>query len=413
MVERAAIFAFALVVCTAQAQEPGPGDTVANRARPEVDGVEHRLGAFMLSSTIALSSELDDNIYADATGAVADRADRLEPAFALESNWTKHALELGGRATGVRYVDHPAEDHENGRLWLDARLDVRESSLITAALRLDREHEGRDSPDDEDADGRTLFFTEFASLSYSNHGARLGVDVSAESRTLDFDDGFRAADATRINNDDRDRRDVRATTRLSVRLGPDYGVFVQASAGSLRYDQQFDDRGFERSSDGTEYAVGFSMDHGVVFGDFYVGHRSQQYDDARFSTIEGASFGGQLTWNVTRLTSLTASARRSVDPTTIVGVSGVDATSVALAADHELRRNVIVSLRLAERTEAFKGRERTDDIPRAAIMCRYLVNRRLHVVAGYTRERRSSTGAERSAFEYSRGAYLVQLQGYL
>ena len=410
---RRLIAALALLACAAGAQEPGPGDTVADRPRPEVDGVEHRLRGFMLSTTVAVSREIDDNIYAERDNAVADRADRLQPKLALESSWNKHALGLGGDATVVRYAEHPGEDHENGSLWLDARLDVSDASRVTTALRRDRDHEGRDSPDDADGDGRTPFVTESARLSYSNRGSRFGFDLSAESRTLDFEDGVRAEDATSINNDDRDRRDARATARLGLTLGPQYGVFLEASTGSLTYAQRFDDNGYARSSDGSEYAVGVALDRGVVFGDFFVGRRLQQFDDPRFSTIDGPSFGGQLTWNVTRLTSLTALARRSVDPTTIVGVAGIDATLVELGADHELRRNVVVSLRLRERTEDFKGADRTDDIPGAAFTCRYLVNRRLHVIAGYTRERRSSTGAERSAFEYSRSLYLVQLQGHL
>lgn len=407
------IVAAAFVACAARAQEPGPGDTVADRARPEVDGVVHRLGAFVLETTLAASSELDDNIYADRDSAVADQARRLEPKLALLSSWAKHSLRLGADATTVRYADHPAEDHENGSLWLDGRLDVDDSSEVTAALRRDRDHEGRESPDDAGGDSPTRFVTETAWVSYSKRGARFGVDLSAESRTLDFDDSFRTQDAATINNDDRDRRDARVAARLGLNLGPEYGVFLETGAGSLTYAQRFDDSGFERSSDGKEWAVGVSLDRGVVFGELFVGRRSQHYEDARFSTIEGPSFGGKLTWNVTRLTSLTAVARRSVDPTTIVGVAGIDATLVELAADHELRRNVIVSLRFRERTEDFKGKDRTDDIPSAAITCRYLVNRRLHLVGGYTSETRSSTGAQRSDFEYSRGVYLVGLQGYL
>ena len=160
--------------------------------------------------------------------------------------------------------------------------------------------------------------------------------------------------------------------------------------------------------------LGIALDRsGIVYGDFFAGYRTQEFDDARFEDVDGPTFGTDLTWNVTALTTLTALAERVLEDTTIVGVSGIESTRFRLGSDHELRRNLILSLAIETEEEDFQGVDETDDIRGVSFTMRYLMNRRLHLFGGYRTERRSSTAPAPSAFEYDKHVYFVEVQGHL
>jgi hypothetical protein len=409
-----AVSALAAIAGLAQGQGLPPGATVIERERPEVDAVSRDVGAFELGAVLAFGSERDDNVFAERDGTRADTALWVQPAFDLASNWTRHALSLAGDFKTVRYHEYDSEDYDDSGVSLRTRLDIRDLSALS--LDLDRREgaETRESPDDRGADRRTQFNTELARLAYSNRRTRLRLDLETEWARLDFKDAFRSSDASTINNDDRDRRETLARARVGYQVATDYGLFAQAVVNDRSYDQVLDDDGFDRSSSGWELVLGVALDRSdIVFGDFFAGYRKQEFADPRFEDVEAPTFGAELTWNVTGLTTLSALAERVLEDTTIVGVSGIQSTRLRLGSDHELRRNLIVSVAIENEEEDFQGTDQTDDIRRLNLTVRYLMNRRLHLVGGYRNERRSSTAAAPLAFEYSKDVYFVQLQGHL
>jgi hypothetical protein len=379
-----------------------------------VDGAEHRLGAFDLATTLAFGNEHDDNVFAERTTVRADNAFWLEPAFQLESGWSRHALSLAGSMKTVHYRQYSTEDHDDNDLRVAARLDVHDRSNVSLNLSSTKSHEGRESPDDRGGDQRTPLDTDLARLTYSTERTRFGLEVETQWLRADFDDTFRSRDSVIINNDDRDRRETSARARVGYDAAESYGFFVQASTNDRAYDQLRDDAGFNRTSNGWDLVLGVALDRsGIVFGDFFAGYRRQEFDDSRFETVKGPTFGAEVTWNLTQLTTLTAIGERILEDTTIVGASGIESTRLRVSADHELRRNLIVSVSLASEEEDFQGIDQTDDIRSVGLTVRYLPNRRLHVGGGYRSERRSSAPPVPNAFVYSKHVYFVELQGHL
>jgi hypothetical protein len=379
-----------------------------------VDGAEHRLGAFDLATTLAFGAEHDDNVFAERTAERADNALWLEPAFRLESDWSRHSLSVGGDMKTVRFRRYSTEDHDDNDLRVAARLDVHDWSNVSLDLSSTKSHEGRESPEDRGGDRRTPLDTDVARLKFSSQRTRLQLDLEMQWMRVDFDDTFRSRDLAIINNDDRDRHETDARARVGHEVAAGYELFLQAAVNDRNYDQLRDDAGFNRNSNGWDLVLGVAMDRSdVLFGDFFAGYRRQQFDDSRFETVKGPTFGGELTWNLTQLTTITASGERVLEDTTILRASGIESTRFRLSADHELRRNVIVSLMLASEEEDFQGIDQTDDIRTAGLTVRYLTNRRLHLSGGYRSERRSSSVTAPNAFAYSKDVYFVQLQGHL
>jgi hypothetical protein len=217
-----------------------------------------------------------------------------------------------------------------------------------------------------------------------------------------------------VDNSDRDRDRLRGRLRVGYQIADTYGVFVEGDATKVDYDRKVDFRGFERSSDGWELLVGSTIDlGGKAFGEFYAGYRHWSYDDSRFENVSGPTFGADLTWNLTGLTTLTFSAARTIESTTIQNAAGIERTAFGLAADHELLRNLILSAMLSAASEDFQGVDRKDDVFAAGAGAKYLLNRHLYAYLGYHYERRDTSPSTPGGREYAVNALYLRLQGNL
>ena len=278
-----------LVGQTAVGQEMARNETVANRARPELDALGIHLGGFLLFPELAVSGMRNSNIYADDVDEISDSIYVLSPRVNLKSNWNNHALNFGVDADIYEYRDYSTEDREDYSVWGEGRLDTGRSRFFLGEVSHRRLHEDRGSPDDVRGIEPTAYDRDEIAISYQapRGQRRLYTQFFGEHRILDFEDTPGATGI--INNDDRDRRKMSGTARLGYGLQSTYAVFLQGSAHSVEYDSQFDDSGFERSSTGYEVALGTTLDFsGETFGDIFVGYLSETYDDARFDRIDGS-----------------------------------------------------------------------------------------------------------------------------
>ncbi len=389
-------------------------ETVANRARPELDPSGVPMGGFRLYPQLAITLEHNNNIFADGLAVLSDVIYVVSPEFEFRSDWNNHAVDLGAAADISRFTDFEGEDHSDLDVWANGRLDISRSAFLAGSFEHLTRHEGRDSADDVRGEERTRFDVDSIAVSYQlRPGVRkFRAFLEAEVANLDFYDVL-GAEGT-INNDDRDRRQVSGTMRIGYDALPTNSFFFQASAESTEYDSQFDDAGFERSSNGYEFAVGSTLDYsGVTFGEVFVGYRSRSYDDQRYEKIDGLSFGAEVAWNLSRLTTVTISGSRTVEATTIVDAAGIQATKFRLGVQHELLRNLILSLAWTTSQDDYRGIDRKDDNDVIAFGARYLMNRRVELVLGYAHRRRDTTPDTIDGFAFSRDVYTATIEVHL
>ncbi|MBT8081704.1 MAG: outer membrane beta-barrel protein [Gammaproteobacteria bacterium] len=385
------------------AQELAANETVANRYRPALDPLGIRVGGFQLFPELEIAAVQNDNIFAREDDKTSDVTYVFEPRIELTSNWSRHALDAGVHAAIRRFRDNGGEDHEDYTIWAGGRVDVSRSGHLASEMRHARRHEDRESPNDLQGLERTAFDVNSVAVSYRIRPDvnRLYARLEGEYRDFAFEDTLGPSGL--INNADRDRRVLSGTLRLGYAPTPYYSLFLQAETRSTRYDDQIDDAGFQRDSDADEISFGVAVDYsGLIFGDIFVGRRSDKYSDPRFADIDGSSFGANLAWNITGLTTLSISGRRSVEPTTIVDVSGIVETRFGLRVDHELRRNLILGLEWSKVDEDFDGILRKDDIDTVDFSARYLMNRRAELVLAYSHRDRDSSPVTATGFRYSR-----------
>ena len=377
------------------------GATVRGRNRPDYDPQGLPVGPFVILPELVVAPTFDDNIFRDETGERADLITVISPTVAVESDWTRHSLNFQAGADIGLYYDNDEEDYEDFAFGADGRLDITRNTFVSLDASFQNLHEDRGSPDDVRGSEPTEFDRINAELRGSHRFGRFTGTIGGELLRTDFDDTPRAGGLTDINNDDRDRNRYEGFAQLNYEIVPDYSAFVRGSGNVVEYDDTLDDAGLERSGHGYGIDAGIEIDFGgIIFGDFFAGYRIQERDDDALPTIEGVSFGGDITWNVTQLTTVTGTLEREIRETTQLGSAGSFDTTLAIQVDHELLRNLIVSLNVSGNENDFDGIDRTDYDLVGGVSVDYFLNRYLFFGAVYEHIERISEGNAQGA-DYS------------
>jgi hypothetical protein len=289
-----------------QVDDPRRGDTVEGRARPEYDPLGQRIGAFVLFPELVLQEQYESNIFFRLT---------------LRSDWNNHLLQLESGGDFGFYADNTDENYQDYFVGASGRVDIKRSTQLRLRTRYSRDHESRESPDDADAVAGARVADEPTEIDIYSAGAALRHDFGRINATLGgtFDRlSFQDPDAIgggTINEHDRDRNIYEGSLRVGYQIQPRYEAFVRGSYNQRDYDGL--DDGVDRDSEGYGAAVGMEVDFGgVIFGDFFAGYRYQNYDDSTLDSLSGFGAGGEITWNVTKLTTIIGSLTGDLAETT-------------------------------------------------------------------------------------------------
>lgn len=404
--------AFLLSSASASAQRNQPLETVANRDRPALDALGIRFASYTLASSLSVRSTYNDNIFADESITAEDFIYSIAPAMTLESDWNNHFLSLEAEADIGRYEDNDAEDYDDYSFRADGRLDITRRSYVAGHVLHSQNHEDRTSAEDVAEASLTEYSVDSAAVTYFRQPNRFFLRLNLTMRETDYDDA-----QTRfavLNNDDRDRRQTEQAVRLGYEFLPGSSMYLQGTINSWKYDQRIDDAGFQRSSDGYEVVFGASRAiSGISSVGAFVGFRSQDLDDPRFETVDGISFGADITWNVTNLITLNVEARRTIEPTTILGASSINATNYGLTIDYELLRRLILSANIEIANDNYEGLDRKDEVFSSGFGMKFMLNRNLYIYLGYEYERRQVRPQDFGDDDYRLNTGFVRLQGQL
>jgi len=383
------------------------GKTVFERQRPELDPLGVRMGGFILYPSLEVGEEYNDNIFATDTGTIDDFITRITPKVSLRSNWNNHALNFfGGGVIGLHH-DNSKEDFEDFNVGTTGRLDVRRNTQIRARLEFQHRHVKRSDPDDTGATEPTEYDVYIGQLERFQRFNRLNFTLGGSFERQDYDD-----DAV-TNNDDRDRNDIEVSLRAGYEIVPQYEAFVRTAYSIREYDDGHDDSGLDRDSQGYEVVAGVAVDFGgILFGDFFAGYMSRDYDDTTLSSVDGPTVGADITWNVTPLTTFIGTIKREIlESTSGDGMgnfaSGRFFTTVGVSAQHELLRNLLLGANISYSNDDYKGIDRTDNVFKLGLNANYMMNRNLYLRGGYSLRAKDSDVA---GADYVENVVFVRLQ---
>ena len=398
--------------------------SVYERARPDYSAPGARTGSFLFNPTIEAGVKYDSNIFASRAGATQSIAGEIDdfifqvkPGFSLASDWNQNYFRFFGDADIVKYGDNGGEDYEDFNIGADGRIDVSRGTFINYGASFSEKHEDRGAPDSaSNAAEQTTYESFKASLGFVRDLSLVSLAVDGKYEKLDYDDAALNGGGS-LNNDDRDRDRWEGSLRLGYEVDDYYETFIRLTANRVEYDDSQEDGGPQRNSDGYEVVVGAAFDiTGTSQGEIFGGYIKQNYDSDSLEGIDDFTFGASMLWNPTGLTSVRTAVVRSVTETTLaaensaglrVGASGVLNTLFSVDLEHELQRNVLLKGTASYTRSDYKNVIRDDDLFKATLGARYLLNRNFAVDAAYTFDARDTS---ESGQDYKRHIFMVSLK---
>ena len=279
------------------------------------------------------------------------------------------------------------------------RIDVGTATAINLGVRFADEREGRGFlpiPEQAAELGKASAVTGAAGIVTTLNRVRLSADVNVGDYSYDpvprigggsFDQRF------------RDRKEDRLTGRVEYALSPDTALLAQVATTSVDFREI---GGPTRDYRNTEALVGANFElSSLMRGEVAVGWLSQEFDARGASSQDGLGLRAAVDWFPSRLTTIGAFAARTNDPSWDPRSASTETTTFGANVNQEVRRNLLLGLRLETGARDYRGIDRSDDFLRAGVNATYLVNRRFRLGAGidYTNETSSGrlTGPEYAA----------------
>jgi hypothetical protein len=388
-----------LMAYGAHGQEPDPNVSVAGRPRPDYDPLGIRAGGFLLYPSTSVAGSYTDNVFATEDDTDDDFFFNFLPALAVRSNFPRHAIAWTTEANIARHVSETDEDYEDFGTALTGRLDITRDNRLTAGVNFAREHESRDDPEDPGADVTD------EPLKYYGYGGDLGFQQDFNRLNFSLLGTVDRRDYTDGDEGDRDRNLFGGRVRTGYFISPRINAFLQ---GGFRREVR-DDQDTNRDNDVYSASVGTQVDFtGLLFGEAFGGWSLQEFDDDEFDSENGFTYGANLTWNPTRLTSLRLEGQGGFEPSD-VGSSRLE-SEIGLRVDHELLRNVLIGAEVSYQRDDFQDADRVDNRFDVGPDITYLINRYLSVGAGYTFTTRQSDDSDR---EFDRNLVTLRVTAQL
>jgi hypothetical protein len=395
-------------IATAQVTgDRGRNTGVLDRPRPEYDAAPIRVGAFEWAPRLTTRIESNSNVlYADSGRAKSDTIITLAPTIDLNSTWSRHGFALQAGVDSNFHSDFSRDDRTNTFIASQGRIDIGASTAVNLALRYADERESRaflPAPEQAAGLGKSSSFTGSAGVVTTVSRVRLSAEASSGEFTYDpvprlgggaFDQRL------------RDRKENRFSGRIEYALSPDTALLAQASSSRVDFREL---GGPTRDYRNTELLAGANFDvASLMRGEIAIGWLQQENEAPGVASQDGLGLRAAVDWFPSRTTTIGAFAARANEPSWDPRSASAETTTYGANLNQEVRRNLLIGLRLETGSRDYRGIDRSDAFVRTAFNATYLINRRLRLGAGvdYTHE---TSGGRLTGPEYAATRALVSL----
>lgn len=384
----AAIALAGLVASDMAAAQTAVSESVTGRGRPEFAaiGIEHdSLGTLRIFPKLVIDNSYETNIFRQETDERSDLFVRIEPTLDIRTDWDNHGLRFLVSGDATRHLELSSEDTEDFSFRGTGDIDITERLTTRVDLHHERKHVPRSSPDDVSAPVPSIFFDSGIAFRMGQDGEVIDVDGRGSYRRLNFRDN------TGVNNDDQDKDVYSGQIRLSYESVPGSKFFIQPSVTIEDFLDAVDDGGINRDSFTWNVIAGVDVDYSAVtFFEFGAGFRQRSFGDPQLASEGGVSVDGRVVWNVTGLSTITASVKNAVEDTATGGASSRDVWTFNLRGDHELLYSLLLEAGLTYVSDSFNGIERSDQTTTLFAGADYLMNEYVRIKGRYTMDDKSS-----------------------
>jgi len=338
-----------LFASPAYAQDPLPFVPVEDRARPDYQTRPLNVGALDIIPVIRADIEHVDNLFATEQNQLSDTLVTVTPGVTIRDRRQDRVLQIRLEAGYESYLENSFDD----RLLVNARANAR-FGLGTTTRPFGGANFSRNDTRGQDF---SRFSEAVQPLKLTTFGGNAGVeqDIGDFTHTLEGRyrnteyDGDIVVNGVPFDSGLRDFETYAGRARVAYTRDPSQSFYIEGYLERYDYSAIDNDIGLpqnltlDRSSEGASLSLGFARRLTEILQlDVNVGYLNLEYDDPAFDTINTVSFDGSIFWNPTRLTTIQARASRIVEQTNNPFSSGLLRTGFSLAAQHELRRNVVI-----------------------------------------------------------------------
>jgi hypothetical protein len=384
-----------------------PNETVAGRARPEYDPIGLRTGSFFWFPRGEVDEAYNSNIFAISAPTTADAITVLQPGLDVLSNFGRNALDFHGSAAAQFYALNPTQNTQSGNLAVDGRWDITQGNQLYGTVSAVHTFIPRTSPNSPGNAAEPVTYNAYtASGGYARTGLRFGYQADVAVQNTQYN-AVPAFGGGILPQSSADNTITQAALRASYELIPDYLGYARISGNVTDYMHSAPN-GVINDSTGYRADLGLQiLPRHLLSGEVYAGYLNQMYHIGR--NISGLDAGGRLTYNVTRLTTLTLAGARTIvpgNPTVTLNTSAYLASTATATVDHELLRNLILSGSLSYENDEYVSPAQTDNIFSVGAGVKYLMTRRLYLGANYTYQQRASPT---TSLQYEQSIVMVRV----
>jgi len=332
-------------------------------------------GGFMVYPRIEIQEKYEDNIFATKNDRASDLITVITPSISIESTWSRHGLGLQAFGQFSHFAEHGTEDSEQGGVSLTGRVDITGDDYVSEFLSFSREAQDRSETDDTGSRHPPIFNRYIAHTRYAHQFNDFEFRLDGQMQRFDYIAGF---------DFDRDRLEFDIEPRLSYQMSPYLTPFVQVGYLDRNFDAPINRDGVDpdsRTYDAT-LGMGFALDPALT-GEIAAGVFRTDFDDSTLDPVTSPLVEGTLTWDVTRLTTITGAVSRREAVTSTSENSSKIVSAASVRIDHELLRNVLVDGEVRYRNEAFQDSSRVDNRFDVEIGGTYLLNPNASVSLDY------------------------------
>ncbi len=392
----------------------GRNVSVLERERPEYDSLGEHIASFTLYPRLETALGFTNNVTALTDHPVTDGLVIVKPSVDLQSNWSRHALQLAAGGEFHEFFSKASQDETGWYVRANGHLDVYGDSYILGGVDAEHTYEDRFNagapvnaakPVPLQTEGvygrgvwqlnrfRTTVGVEDREYDYSNVPAQ-NVDTGAVQGIL--------------INDDRNRNEWRLIGREEFAVSPDTAVFGQVGYSNSLYVHPnltvplttggVATETVNRNSTEFRGLVGANFDFAALMrGEFGVGYIDRSYQangPARYPTISGAMFEGKLEYFPTELDTVTLVASRLVeDAIYSIASGGYFNNEVNLRLDHELLRNLLLNAAIGYNQQDYQGVDRHEHVFSVQGGANYFVTRSIGLGVTVNYADRSASGS--------------------
>lgn len=358
--------------------------SVADRARPEYEALGIMVGGFRLLPRLDLTAEYNSNVFAAPSAPDGDVVLTVAPSITAEMRTPLYTVAVSGAIARDRYLSNQDENQTSYRLETRGAYGLGTATRLRASALYSRSAEQRGSLSSYSQSARPIRLTDIVATAEAEHEfGPVTAAIDSRFRRVAYSRGLDPLGQP-LDYEFRNFRSYRIGGRVGFSRTGSSQLFVAGSVDRRNYDLRPGDPGFDpitgidRNARGRRIEIGYRRQvSALLFASIQAGYLHVSYADAKLKDIDAVSFRGDLLWNVTPLTTVTARLSRAIDETVSPLSAGNLRTEGVIGADHELLRNLILSAELRYADIAPVGDGASSREIEGGVEARYLLSRRL------------------------------------